>query len=588
MQFLRQPCSNWNSLSRSLQRRLFFPCASRPFLCASKCAKSSSNDLFPSCYKPPVSSAGTPQQIGARKSTAAPETLGSALQQAGFSTSNISTPSFGDISSIAPPPDMEIDAAPAVDVDYVRDLHGPWIMIADGAPHFQGELFLDNDGFAYFRPGAGLGHGIGRVVTSKTSAGFTTFRIDLELYLYTQTTRVMPKKPDRYSLVGVVMKAVSAKEAYETHTLAGYVFKINSSGMIFTQEKVGELNAAKMTPWDAASYTRWSPDARIHEGFHAMFPTKCSLSRLEQHKQLLAVEAQKATPMPLNEVMNLASSTRTSFFEQFSKSTLLGNDEATNKYKLDVKIEGESEPVKNLYYVPDYISKEDEANIEQQLQHTPKELKQQLEKRVVQEYGCAMCDVCKMSFVPDTNRPPWTSAICDALVSDGVFDPATFPNSVRIHEYQPDHGIAPHTDGPIYVPTVAILSVSHPILFHFYKRRPMHEDALEHYKDTFKFDDDKGLLKSEKPAFSVICEPRSLLVFDSDVYYYFPHGFGDNPRQSLDPAKCGPIINRHLVTQVPHDATEIVRQPRSSVTVRNLLSRCTHQPTRTEYCMKQA
>jgi alkylated DNA repair protein alkB family protein 6 len=75
-------------------------------------------------------------------------------------------------------------------------------------------------------------------------------------------------------------------------------------------------------------------------------------------------------------------------------------------------------------------------------------------------------------------------------------------------------------------------------------------------------------------------------VFSDDLYYYHPHGISDKAEDSL--VDCGPILNRHLVTEVPADATTLVRRRRVGVTIRNLLPRCNHQPLRAEHFLVKA
>lgn len=82
-----------------------------------------------------------------------------------------------------------------------------------------------------------------------------------------------------------------------------------------------------------------------------------------------------------------------------------------------------------------------------------------------------MCAKCKQSFVSDANVPPWVQQFMDMLVYDGLYTPATFPNSVRIHEYHKGDGIGPHCDGPIYVPIVTVLSMASTTVMNFYPRR---------------------------------------------------------------------------------------------------------------------
>jgi alkylated DNA repair protein alkB family protein 6 len=446
---------------------------------------------------------------------------------------NMSTPSFGDVSNMGNAPDLgSIDTQPAKNVDIKRDLQGPWIMLAGP---LQGEVFVREDGYCFYRPGDQLGHGVGKLELTKTAVGSFTFKLELEVYVYEQKTRDPPEIGETYTLVGVVAEATATAQQYKTLTLAGQIQRQLPRGGL---ENLGALNAAKMTPWDAADHTAWAPNPQILEGFKAIFPNKISLGRTPE----MAAKMRDLSP-----------------------------------YRVG------SAP--NVFYVPEYVTAAEEQALLSQLADTPKELKNELDRRVVQEYGCSMCETCNMSFVADVNMPPWSEAVCDQLLRDGIFTPATFPNNVRVHDYHVGHGIAPHCDGPIYIPKVAIVSLKTPVVMSFYEKRAPYEDAMEHYNDTFKFD---GKIAAEKPLFSLVLEPRSCIIFQEDVYNFHPHGISDKVVVSLKEEDIGPLVNRHLLTQTDPNAVELVREHRVGITVRHLLSRCNHQPSRTEYCMSLA
>jgi alkylated DNA repair protein alkB family protein 6 len=55
--------------------------------------------------------------------------------------------------------------------------------------------------------------------------------------------------------------------------------------------------------------------------------------------------------------------------------------------------------------------------------------------------------------------PPFLSQLCAGLVQAGLFSAEQPPNHVLINAYERAEGIAPHSDGPSYLPTVATLSL---------------------------------------------------------------------------------------------------------------------------------
>ena len=90
------------------------------------------------------------------------------------------------------------------------------------------------------------------------------------------------------------------------------------------------------------------------------------------------------------------------------------------------------------------------------------------------------------------------------------------PNHVLVNEYLKDQGIDAHKDGPVYEPMVAIISLESTVLLQF-------------TPDPFdlKYFDEKGDRREEvvddRRPFSVILEPRSLIVFSECVYQHYLH-----------------------------------------------------------------
>ena len=115
--------------------------------------------------------------------------------------------------------------------------------------------------------------------------------------------------------------------------------------------------------------------------------------------------------------------------------------------------------------------------------------------------------------------PPMATSIIDALVAAGVFDSSSLPNHVLLNEYAVGQGIAPHWDGPLYHPRVAILSLGSHCTFHFFKRRPPLDAVVARDGATVEpaSPEPKKLeciadISAEE--FSLLLPPRGLLVFD--------------------------------------------------------------------------
>ena len=108
--------------------------------------------------------------------------------------------------------------------------------------------------------------------------------------------------------------------------------------------------------------------------------------------------------------------------------------------------------------------------------------------------------------------PPHLLNLSKALQNAGVFDAEHPPNHCLVNEYSPCQGIMPHRDGPLYHPTVAILSLQSPIVFDFWASAAAAADP------------------QVQPAMSLLLEPRSLLVFRGDAYADYHHAIAMRER----------------------------------------------------------
>jgi len=101
--------------------------------------------------------------------------------------------------------------------------------------------------------------------------------------------------------------------------------------------------------------------------------------------------------------------------------------------------------------------------------------------------------------------------IAEMLVCVGIFSPQDKPNHVLVNEYSNNQGILPHTDGPLYVPKTATISIGSQVLLYFKKRLSTQ---------------DIGMV--ENPVeLQVLLESGSLVVFSEDAYVKYCHGIDD-------------------------------------------------------------
>lgn len=480
-----------------------------------------------------------------RHTSSASNTIGNAMKMSGF---ELSTPNFSINSALE-----NVDAKnfvndlvtnPVTAINFVRDIYGPWLLLTET---LQGELFIDHDRMVYLRPANGLGFGVGRIDVADSCATGVVFSLQLESYTYAATSAAPPYGAVTIEATGLVKHVQSASGDYSTYSLVA-AWRNKKDGTS------GKFNAAKLSPWDPSmSEKPWEPAAELQHMLQQVFPQPLKLT---SHLRRSQAAARKAG-------------------EENKKGAHHPHHICLEPHRVG--------DIPDIYYIPEYISGDEEEQIMRIVQQTPKELKTQLTKRTVQEWGCTMCGDCNKSFVSDRNMPQWIDAYNDMLLHDGIFSPSTFPNSVRVHEYQASDCIGAHCDGPIYVPLVAILSLGSPCVMFFHTRREPYDQPMEHYNDTFRFDSGIAL---EKPQQCVVLEPRSLLVFCGDAYFFHPHGTSNKPVDVLTPDVVGKVVNRHMLKDP--EIKEVPKGYRVSVTTRNLLPRCNHQPTRVEYGMKRA
>ena len=101
--------------------------------------------------------------------------------------------------------------------------------------------------------------------------------------------------------------------------------------------------------------------------------------------------------------------------------------------------------------------------------------------------------------------PPFAAALRDALVDAGVYAPSQAPNHVLVNEYLRPAGIAPHSDGDVYLDKVAIVTLEGAALMDFWPNDGS-SAALEKGAERWptagaagKDEADRGATRSEAP-----------------------------------------------------------------------------------------
>jgi alkylated DNA repair protein alkB family protein 6 len=181
------------------------------------------------------------------------------------------------------------------------------------------------------------------------------------------------------------------------------------------------------------------------------------------------------------------------------------------------------------YYIPNFISEQEEQQLLQRINEAPKPKWTQLKNRRLQNWG-GIPHAKGMIAEP---LPDWLTSYCTKLANYNIFE-SFVPNHVLITEYEAGQGltyyllllsffhsiyakltfmfiagIMPHEDGPLYYPTVSTISLGSHTLLDFYKKPSVDEHEKENNRPC---------------VFSLYLEPRSLVVLQQDMYATYLHG----------------------------------------------------------------
>ncbi|KAM8857112.1 alpha-ketoglutarate-dependent dioxygenase alkB homolog 6 [Synchiropus picturatus] len=159
-----------------------------------------------------------------------------------------------------------------------------------------------------------------------------------------------------------------------------------------------------------------------------------------------------------------------------------------------------------IYYIPDFITEEEESFLLQQVYRSPKPKWTQLSGRRLQNWG----GLPHPKGMVAEKIPDWLQTYCEKISLLGAFRGKS-ANHVLVNEYKQGEGIMPHEDGPLYHPTVTTISLGSHTLLDFY--RPLSSVETE-----------GPLSEEERFLFSLLVRPRSLLILQDDAYQHMLHG----------------------------------------------------------------
>ncbi|XP_013992584.1 alpha-ketoglutarate-dependent dioxygenase alkB homolog 6 isoform X2 [Salmo salar] len=200
-----------------------------------------------------------------------------------------------------------------------------------------------------------------------------------------------------------------------------------------------------------------------------------------------------------------------------------------------------------VYYIPDFITEDEESQLLQQVYKAPKTKWTQLSNRRLQNWG----GLPRPKGMLGEKLPDWLLKYCERISALGAFAGKT-ANHVLVNEYKPGEGIMPHEDGPLYHPTVTTISLGSHTLLDFY--RPISAQELDEVPQT----------EESRYLLSLLVRPRSLLILQDDMYQRLLHGIQGTHHDSLTER-----VANLLAAGVQPGAT-LTRGTRVSLTVRHV------------------
>lgn len=167
--------------------------------------------------------------------------------------------------------------------------------------------------------------------------------------------------------------------------------------------------------------------------------------------------------------------------------------------------------------------------------------------------------------------PEWLNNYCKKISQLGVFD-VNQANHVLINEYLPNQGIMPHVDGPLYYPTVTTISLGSHTLLDFYK--PIEDASDNNSNMTTSLTETASASYINRYLFSLLVEPRSLLILQDDMYKKYLHGIRELNEDNIKDCK-NLILNLNNISEENKKFYEVndyrlKRETRVSLTIRHV------------------
>ncbi|XP_048733508.2 alpha-ketoglutarate-dependent dioxygenase alkB homolog 6-like isoform X2 [Ostrea edulis] len=207
----------------------------------------------------------------------------------------------------------------------------------------------------------------------------------------------------------------------------------------------------------------------------------------------------------------------------------------------------------NIYYIPNFITEEEEQYLLHQVNSAPKPKWTQLSNRRLQNWG----GLPHPKGMVAEEIPQWLKIYTEKVAALGLFGDK-MPNHILVNEYLAGQGIMPHEDGPLFFPVVSTISLGSHTVLEFYRPLNAKNEYREDVPEQTSFDD--------RFVTSILLEPRSLVFVCDDMYKTYLHGISERTFDTITES----IANIELCEMAKSVNDKLTRTSRVSLTIRHV------------------
>lgn len=238
------------------------------------------------------------------------------------------------------------------------------------------------------------------------------------------------------------------------------------------------------------------------------------------------------------------------------------------------------------YYIPSFLSKQDEEAILAQIDNTPKPKWTQLSHRRLINYGgvphkngmiteempiwlkdkvAQLNNLGENKTIENKMKLPCNKLIQCFVLFLGVFGDVK-ANHVLVNEYLPGQGIMAHSDGPLFHPVISTVSCGSHTILQFYEETQANEN---HTNGNIEINDTQAAINAyRKPVCQLLIEAGSLVVLKDDMYKKYLHSIEEISSDLITSDIAN--IDRCAVEFKDKIGKTVERGRRISLTIRNV------------------